>query len=250
MKKYFDMLKSFIILLSVMLLSIIFSIWFIYYRAMQEVEYIDEILPDYLDNVSGYITAGYSPILALKTGLREEFGVLNKTLNAAAIKALGPGHSEMEILNATSELGSEKLQRILTIFLTSYISGGKVGTMLERVAKDLRESNDLKKKLVTGVGIYIIFISISLILILPLIMSVSITFLKLGMESVHADTNGMIVLSMLMLTITSMLTGMFIGVIRYGREMMGFRHSLVLAIASNIMFFIYLTYFIPLFISA
>lgn len=242
-----DVSFTLIVFLSSNILVIIFSIWYVYYRANELIENIDTILPDYLENVAGYIKAGFSPILALKSGLRDEFGILKETLEFATTKSLGPTPAEEEILKATAELGSEKLQRIITIFLTAYVSGGRVGTILERIAKDLREANDIKKKLITGVNVYIIFISISLIFILPLIISVSVKFLELGVgESGQLDIRTIATLGILMLTINSMLTGMFIGAIRHGRELMGFKHSIILAFFSNLMFIIYSNYVIPL----
>ncbi|MCD6226973.1 type II secretion system F family protein [Candidatus Micrarchaeota archaeon] len=246
-----DIVFTLVVFISVNLLILVFSLLYVYYKASQVIEEIDLVLPDYLDNVAGYIKAGFSPILALKSGLREEYGILNTSLNLATIKSLGPTPAETEILKATSELGSDKLQRILTLFLTSYISGGKVGVMLERIANDLREANELKKKLVTGVNVYIIFISLSLIFILPLIISVSLKFLEIGLESEISqfDMSGMTTLGVLFLTVSSMLTGMFIGAIRYGRELMGFKHSLYMALLSNVMFVIYSNYVIHLLMS-
>ncbi len=241
-------LSIFIFLLS-NLLIIILMLLNVYYASMQKLEDIDEYLPDYLDNVAGYITAGFPPVLALKTGLREEFGILTKVLNSAVIKALGSTPAEEEILKATSELGSEKLQRILTIFMTSYISGGKAGTMLERFARDLRQTNSLKQKLITGVNVYVMFISISLVLILPLIMAVSMSFLSLtsGFTDTQIDLNSIVFMSVLMLTLTSMFTGMFVGIVKYGHELMGFKHSIILALASNMMLMAYHFFIIPLF---
>ena len=247
-------LSILLFLVSVVVL-IIFSIWFLMYTAEQFMTEIDGYLPDYLDNVAGYIKAGFPPIIALKSALREEFGMLTRTLNFATIKSLGPTPAEDEILRATTELGSEKLQRVLTIFLTSCISGGHVGTMMERLAKDMRENNDLKKKLITGVNVYVTFISLSLIFILPLIVAVSLQFLSLNlltmpanMQSSGIDMSGMVILGMILLSLTSLLTGMFIGVVRYGKELMGFKYSLTLLIFSNIAFAIYLFYIVPIFI--
>ncbi|MCC7570529.1 type II secretion system F family protein [Candidatus Micrarchaeota archaeon] len=239
-----DLLFSFIVLISSNILVLVFSVWYVYYKKNKLMSEIDNVLPEYLENVSGYIKAGFSPILALKSGLRPEFGLLSRTLEFATTKSLGPTPADNEILSATSELESIKLQRILTLFLTSYISGGQVGTMLERMAKDLRESNDIRKKLITGVSVYIIFISLALILILPLIVSISIKFLEISSDGT-ADLSMITTLAVLMLTLTSLFTGMFVGVVKNGKELMGFKHSLTLALISNMMFFIYSIYLIP-----
>ncbi|PIN92183.1 hypothetical protein COU55_02335 [Candidatus Pacearchaeota archaeon CG10_big_fil_rev_8_21_14_0_10_31_59] len=124
-------------------------------------------------------------------------------------------------------------------------SGGEIGTIIEAVAKSVREIEDIKKErksgmfnmVVQGYIIFFIFIIIMLVVqykFIPLMMetlkglsgSQISMFSKVATESISTDTLN--ILFLVLLIVQGLFTGLVIGKLAEGKIKSGIKHSLIM----------------------
>lgn len=230
----------------------------LYFKLEDKKKNIESVLPDFLHICSSNLRAGYTPFQALKSSARDEFGELSKEVQVATSSALGSGSFEDAITSMNKRIQSKLFGRILHLFITSMHAGSRMADLLEETAKDVAETQSLKKELSTGTKSYTMFILFTVIIASPMLFSISLHFTDI-MSGMQADDAGeqedsfglgmmggkmeittefMRNISLFMIISTSIFSAMLIGVISEGNKKHGLRYAPAIAIVSTIIFFI------------
>ncbi len=207
-----------------------------YFKVIARRDKIEALFPDFLLLLASYIRSGLAGSNALKACAREDFEPLSQEIDYAVSKSLGSVSFSDSIIEICSAFDSETLERSLSIFATSSISGGNVPMMLENIANELRESQKLKSKLITGVNVYLLFIVFTLIISMPILFSVALKFVEVAGSmpasagfTAPVEYDFLYKLCVLALAVTSVAASMLIGVVRDGSATNGLRFAPFLA---------------------
>ena len=217
---------------------------------------IERILPDALRILSANIRAGMTPLVALRMTARPEFGPLEEEIHYATARSLGT-EGITEIFRGMSErIPSPLFERSINLLAASLHSGGKLVDLLDRLAEDIRETQELKNDLNTATGLYVLFIIFTVVVGTPLLLAVSYHFSDLvsGLQGTTAaggeqlgglglvistplSQNFIFLVSMTVITVTGLLASALIGAIREGNEVSGLKYAPFLIIASLLVFY-------------
>ena len=231
------------------------SYMMIYFKVEDRRKRVEKVLPDALQLIAANLKAGMTPFKALKLSARKEFGPLEEEIRYATAKALGTESFSKTLLRMSEHIKSDMLERSMKLFTTAMRSGGHLAKLLEELARDIAETNSLKKELTTNTKTYTLFIMFTIILGAPLLLAISIYFVDVitAMQAKTTATTagfGMAFLageititvdflnkvSIGMLIITGLLASMLLGVITEGKIKHGLRYSLIIIIAALVVF--------------
>ncbi|MBI2661012.1 type II secretion system F family protein [Candidatus Woesearchaeota archaeon] len=229
---------------------------YVYFKAEDRKERVEDALPDMLQLISADLKAGMTPFQALKASSRKEFGPLKEEIDRATAKSLGTESFSQALNEISLRIKSDVLERSLKLFTTAMKSGGHLAHLLEELGKDIAETRSLKKELVTSTRTYTMFIMFTVIIGMPLLMAISIHFLTIlkglqaktgtatagfGLEflagEIAISPEFLTRISILLFIITSLLACMLIGVIKEGKATYGFRYSPIVIAGSFAVFY-------------
>lgn len=238
---------------------------FVYLSVTDRTTRVEESLPDALHLMSANIRAGMTPFQAMKLAARREFGPLKEEIETATTRALGTESFAESLLAMSKRVQSGFLERTMQLFTTAMKSGGQLAQLLEDMANDIAETRALKKELVTNTKMYSMLIIFTVIVGAPILLSISVYFVRtIGAMQASAGVaesefgvgilpSGtalspwfFIQISIVMLTMTSILASMLIGVILEGNEKFGLKYA-PLIVTAAIVAFIVADYAIELF---
>ncbi|MBI5224990.1 type II secretion system F family protein [Candidatus Micrarchaeota archaeon] len=220
---------------------------------------LEAILPDAMQVISANIRSGMSPVVALRASARPEFGPLQEDIKYATTKSLGTGSFSDALNEMGKKTSSELFQRIVALFSASLRSGGKLASLLENTANDIRDTQELKRELVSNTRLYAIFIIFTVVIGTPLLLAVSIQFgsmvnnlqAKTSSGSIASDFTTIPLISsplkqdflehsaFVILLITTFLASALLGVMNNGSYASGLKYFPALSIAA-VLFFIFM----------
>lgn len=250
--------------LSLLLLSsvaafafVVFSLYLVlHFRVEDRKRRIENALPDALQLIAANVRAGLTPLAALRTAARPEFGPLEEEVRYVTAKSLGIGSFTDALTEMSKRIKSETLERTVALFVVSMRSGGSLAVLLENAADDIMEGQELRRQLITGTSMYIVFILFAVLIGMPVLLSISIEFVNmigaLQQQSAQTSLTGEVGLTMGMplsadflfnvsiftIIATSITVSILIGVIHDGKELNGLRYTLYLFIASIVVFLV------------
>lgn len=220
---------------------------------------IERILPDALHIVSANIRAGMTPLVALRMAARPEFGPLEEEIKYATARSLGT-ESLTDIFRGMSEhIPSAIFARSVSLLAASLKGGGKLVSLLDRLAEDIRELQELKSDLITNTSLYVLFIVFTVVIGTPLLLAVSLHFTNLVADLQAQPTStgeqlagaGLALVikaplsqdfvsmaSIVVMVVTSLIASALIGAIREGQEFSGLKYAPFLIIVSLIVFYV------------
>ena len=231
---------------------------YIYYRIDGRVKMVEGILPDFLLLVASNVRAGMTPFAAFRSSARKEFGPLGEEIRIATSKSLGTESFNEALKQLSKRIASDSLRETVSFFAQSLSSGGKIAKLLETTAQDLRQTQALKKELVSSTRMYVMFVVFVVVIATPVLLSVSVQFLDM-VSSIQAESQagavedlsvGFLATEMsfdvsflqyvayVLLLGNSLLASTFIGVIGEGKAKTGARYFPVLLVVSLLIFFI------------
>ena len=239
------------------LVLVFFIFYFLLYISVEDRrKRVERVLPDMLQMVSANTRAGVTPIVALRMAARPEFGPLEDEIKYATTKALGTESFTDALLGMSETIKSEVLERTIGLFAASMRSGGNLASLLDLVAEEIREAQELRRELIAGTSMYIIFILFTMIIGMPLLLSISIQFVSM-VESMQAKGSGgefahelglaiqapisatfIEQAALVSLIFTALFASMLVGVIHDGSEWYGLRYAPLFIIASSLIFFL------------
>ena len=249
--QFFSVIASASIFIISIILFVMLGVLYLRYQKEKQRQKIEGILPEYLMLVAGNIKSGMSPVLALKHATRPEFSPLSEEISYAVNKSLGTDSFIEALFKIPQKFGSEILNRVMALFVTGQLSGGDLPRMLEGLAVDIRENEQIKKQVSLGVDIYLIFLMFSMVVGMPLLFGVSFTFLSAikGLDQLQSiDLTLLFWILAVYLILTSLIVGGFIGLIKKGSIVSGLDQGLVIAVISAVVFYLIIQLFSFLFV--
>lgn len=215
----------------------------IFYQLQYRTNEVEKNLPDFLSLVASNINASMTPFVAFRAAARKEFGSLSKEVQFSTAKSLGTQSFSSAFSQLTKKINSQSLQETLIIFTEAQRAGGHLAKLLEKLAQNLRNKQELKKELVTSTKMYVLFVLFVILIATPALLAVSVQFLKMisaiqaqnqfateaiagfgflsTKPSVSAEFMQGIAFSLLILN--ALLSSLFIGLLQTGKAKMGLR---------------------------
>jgi pilus assembly protein TadC len=236
---------------------ILFTLYLVlHFRVEDRKRRIESVLPDALQLIAANIRAGLTPLAALRTAARPEFGPLEEEIRYVTAKSLGIESFTDALMEMSKRIKSEILERTVALFVVSIRSGGSLAVLLENASDDILEGQELKRQLIAGTSMYIVFILFAVLIGMPALLSISIEFVNLinNLQQQSAATSlssqvGLVMgtpispdflfdMSIATIILTSLTVSMLIGVIHDGKELNGLRYTLYLLVLSLAVFLV------------
>ncbi|MEM3364345.1 MAG: type II secretion system F family protein [Candidatus Micrarchaeia archaeon] len=223
---------------------------------------VERMLPDLLRVIAANISAGLTPIVAVRAAARPEFGVISKELKYLTARSMGTNSMEEIADEIKKRIRSDLLDRVLLMFTTSLRSGGDVVKALETSASDIQRLNELHDSLVAQTSMYTTFVLFGIIITMPFLLAVSINVMEL-MSNIetsqqlsyvasymsfgfpHISKEFLTIISVVVLAGSSFTASILIGIIRAGNRIEGFKYFLPLIISTLVMFYVSYSMIVP-----
>lgn len=172
-----SLLSAAIFVASVVLFAAV-AYFSVYYRIDARRSRSQEVLPFFLSAVATNLEAGIEPLSALYVSLRPEFSPITDEMRKVRSLALGPKSIVDQLSLIRGRIDSTSLHMAITIIERAARSGGNLARILENIARDIRESNELQRELRTATRGYIYLILFLALAGVPLLLGVAATFVK------------------------------------------------------------------------
>lgn len=241
-------------------------IWILFYLVFvilieRRTAAIEKLLPDVLTIISQNMIAGMTVYNALWVAARPEFGPLAIEIQEVAKETLGGEAFDKSLMAMSNRIKSYKLSRSVKLMIQGMRSGGELPTVLQEIANDIRNEQNLYKRMSSETTSQALFILFALLVGAPLLFASSLQFVSifnsiydkigLGKADVSAMPKhaGMVSLQRLPITsdffwwyavITLAVSGMFgailIGLIRSGKLNSGIPLVPVIMVLSVVVF--------------
>lgn len=217
---------------------------------------VDEVLPEYLQLVAANINAGIPIDQSLWLAVRPQFGVLSKEIEICAKKSITGTNLNEALLEFSRKYDSVLLKRTIHLITEGIDAGGPLATLLDRITKDIVETNIMKKEMAANVMTYVIFITFASIVAAPFMFGLAnqlvliITGLMGSLDTSSMQNSALSIsqdailigdfriFSVFLLSVTAIFSGMIISVIKNGNIRDGLKNIPPLIIVSLIIYFI------------
>ncbi len=140
---------------------------------------IEDILPDVLSMVAQNMIAGMTPYNSLWVAARPEFGPLADELQQVARDTLAGASLETALTNMTERVKSDKLGRSVRLMVQGMKSGGDLPTVLQEIANDIRNEQNLIKRMRAETTAQAMFIVFAILVGAPLLFASSLQFITI-----------------------------------------------------------------------
>ncbi len=137
---------------------------------------LEESLPVMLRLVAANLRAGMTPMFALRSSARPEFGPVAEEIRFATAKALGTESFSAALSAMADRFDSDVFGHVVALFNSGAKSGGNLAKLLENASDDMRASQEMKTDLETSSRMYLVFIAFVVIIGTPLLFSISMQF--------------------------------------------------------------------------
>jgi flagellar protein FlaJ len=225
---------------------------------------VENILPDFLFLVGNNLKSGMAPFTAFRSAVRPEFGPLSEEIKIATQKSLGVDSFSDALKSIGRRIDSKVLSDTTKFFAQALRSGGHLAQLIETTALDIKQTNRLKKELVTSTRMYTLFILFVVIIASPMLLAVSVQFLNvltgiqlktgnisgnaaelagtsgLGATKIAISSDFMQNVGYFMIITNSFLASIFIGILGGGKIRDGLKYAPVMAIIGLVLFTILL----------
>lgn len=223
---------------------------------------VENILPDFLFLVGNNLKSGMTPFYAFRSAVRPEFGPLSEEIQIATQKSLGVDSFSVSLRNIANRIDSKVLADTTKFFSQAISAGGKLALLIETSANDIKQTNQLKRELVTSTRMYTLFIVFVVVIASPMLLAVSVQFLNIlggiqqqtgslstsgsGMSSPIGLAGGgisitpdfMITMGYIIITVNSILASIFVGVLGGGKIRDGLKFAPIMVIVGIVLFLI------------
>jgi archaeal flagellar protein FlaJ len=224
---------------------------------------VEKILPDFLFLVGNNLRSGMTPFYAFRSAIRPEFGPLSEEIKIATQKSLGIESFADSLKSIANRIDSKVLVDTTKFFAYALRSGGKLAQLIETSAKDIKQTNELKRELVSSTRMYMMFIIFVVVIASPMLLAVSVQFLTI-LSGIQAKTAGistgansvgavglagggvsitpefMQLMGVILIISNSILAGIFMGILSGGKVRDGLKYAPPLCLVGLILFWIIL----------
>lgn len=138
---------------------------------------MEEVLPDFLQEVSTNLKGGLAFEKALWTSIKPRFGILAGEIAIAAKKVMTGGDVDVALSEFANKYDSPQLKRSMNLIVSEIAAGGKIADIMDKVVENLKRTKALKDELTASVVAYMIFIGAIVIFISPVLFALSFNLL-------------------------------------------------------------------------
>lgn len=138
---------------------------------------MEEVLPDFLQEVSSNLKGGLSFEKALWISIKPRFGIMANEIAMAAKKVMTGHDVDVALREFAEKYDSNMLRNAIDLIVGEIQSGGKIADIIDRVVHNLKRSKALKDEMNASVIAYMIFISAIVIFISPILFGLSFNLL-------------------------------------------------------------------------
>jgi Flp pilus assembly protein TadB len=250
----------FLLVLWVLLLPLLlFITWSGIYLYLDYMRYrrrmaLEDVWPEYLQLVVANINAGMLIDVALWSAVKPRYRVLAKEIEEIAKQTVTGVDISIALKDFSDKYDSPMLTRTINLLIEGMGSGGKIATLLNKIALDIQDTAIMKKEMSASVTTYAIFISFATIAAAPFLFGLSTQLLMVmqkiigsvaqtssasSMMTFGTDTikvNDFRIFAYLMLSITSFMSACIIGTIRKGSIKAGLKFIPIFIIVTIIIY--------------
>jgi pilus assembly protein TadC len=157
-----------------------FSFWTYYeFVIFKRTQRIEEVLPDFLEEVATNLRAGMSFDKALWNSVEPEFDVLEKEIEIVAKKVMSGEDTEKALKEFADKYNSTLLQESMDMIIIGLRSGGNISDLIDRIVENVKQASFLRKELVASVTSYVIFIAAVSVVISPILFALSFNLMQI-----------------------------------------------------------------------
>lgn len=246
---------------------IMLSLWLYYeFIIFQRTQKIEDVLPDFLEEVSVNLRAGMSFDKALWNSIQPEFGILEKEIEIVAKKVMAGNDTEQALKEFANKYSSALLQESMDMIIIGLKYGGNISELIDKIVENVKDAYYLKKELIASVTSYIIFIGMTAVVISPVLFALSFNLMqiiqglgeKLAVTSSFSslpfnlsyksmDPEDFVLFSKAAVVIISLIAGMIIADLREGSIKAGIKYVLLFGPISYFIYIVMLNIFTALF---
>lgn len=129
------------------------------FRIDQRREFVENVLPDYLQLTAANMRSGVSLSKAMTMAVRPEFKYFSDDINLLG-RQLYSGETMQSVLTQlASKYRSQTLKRTVRVIVEAQQYGGGMADLLNQIAKDLRNQHIVQKEVAGQLFMYTIFIA-------------------------------------------------------------------------------------------
>lgn len=140
--------------------------------------FVESLLPDYLQLVAANIRSGVSLDRALLLARRPEFGYFTQDIEALN-KQLYSGETMQNALNnLANRYRSQQLRHTIRMILEAVRYGGALADLLNQIAKDLRQQQTVQREIAGQLFMYTIFITFAAIVASPALFGLTLQMIR------------------------------------------------------------------------
>ncbi len=217
---------------------------------------IEGVFPDFLSLVASNLRAGMTVDRAMLLSSRPEFDPLDKEIMQVG-KDISTGKPVRFALSAMSKrIGSEKIDKTLSIILSGIRAGGDLAILLEETSRNMRQRGFIEKKAASQVLMYVIFIFLAVSVFAPGLFSLSGILVEtmtelmggvsvdsmpqntpISFSSISISTTFIFYFSLCFIIVMDVMAALVLGLVGKGDEKEGLRYLPVMMILSLGIFF-------------
>ncbi len=149
---------------------------FIIFKRTREIE---EVLPDFLEQVSINLRSGMSFDKALWNSIMPEFGVLEKEIEIVAKRVMAGEDTETALTEFAEKYNSTLLQESMDMIIVGLKSGGNISELIDKIVRNVKEASFLNRELIASVTSYVIFIGVISVAISPVLFALSFNLMQI-----------------------------------------------------------------------
>ncbi len=203
--------------------------------------FIEQMLPDNLQLISGNVRAGMTVDKAIWLSARPEFGILEEEIRKAGGQTMGGAPLKKSMLEMAGRFKSDIFQRAMRLLTEGMESGGEMAKLLDETSTYIRTAQTMRKEINASVAMYVMFIVFAAALGAPLLFAISLHFvdslgkislpsapeaegvIKLSTPAESVTTAELFYFALAYIFITSFFSSLIIGLIQTGREKQGLK---------------------------
>ena len=164
----------------ILITVVFFSFWTYYeFLIFKRTRMIENVLPDFLEDVSVNLRAGMSFDKSLWNSIRPEFGVLEKEIETVAKKVMAGQDTEQALKDFADKYDSTLLHESMDMIIIGLKSGGNIADIIDKIVKDLKDAYFLNQELIASVTSYVIFIAVVAVVISPVLFALSFNMMQI-----------------------------------------------------------------------
>ena len=164
----------------ILITVVFFSFWTYYeFLIFKRTRMIENVLPDFLEDVSVNLRAGMSFDKSLWNSIRPEFGVLEKEIETVAKKVMAGQDTEQALKDFADKYDSTLLHESMDMIIIALKSGGNIADIIDKIVKNVKDAHFLNQELIASVTSYVIFIAVVAVVISPVLFALSFNMMQI-----------------------------------------------------------------------